>query len=125
VSQKRTRKTLFELANQPELWIFSNVLSEPWVNVTDLSNPTFEKTVAIPIGLPSGTCIFKLESDGPLGQIISLSIVHGSEVRLFHLTNHSRFEQFRQRVLQYVTDIFPDYFDFYSYMRSYYIPKFR
>ncbi|MFW9777332.1 MAG: hypothetical protein ACFFE8_00680 [Candidatus Heimdallarchaeota archaeon] len=125
MSHKRTRKTLFELANQPELWIFSNVLAEPWVKVSDLTVSTFEKTVEIPITLPSGTCIFKLESDGPLGQIISMCVAHGSEICLFHLTNNTRFEQFKRRVLEYITNIIPNYLEFYSYMGSYYNPKFR
>ncbi|MFW9854027.1 MAG: hypothetical protein ACFFFG_03175 [Candidatus Thorarchaeota archaeon] len=125
MSHKRTRKTLFELANQPELWIFSNVLTEPWVDVSDLDVSTFEKTVEIPITLPNGICIFKLESDGPLGQIISMCVAHGSQIRLFHLIDSSEFPHFRERVLKYVKDILPDYFDFYSYMRSYYARKFR
>jgi hypothetical protein len=113
------------LANQPELWIFSNVLAETWVDEPDLAAPVFEKTVTIPVSLPSGMCVLKMESDGIEGQIISMTVAHGSEIHLFHLINQNHFTEFKERVLQYITDIFPDNFDYYSYMRSYYNRKFR
>lgn len=125
MSRKRTRKTLLEISNQPELWIFSNLLIEDWVTSIDLDKPVFEKKVTIPISLPSGTAIFKIESDGPKGQVISVSIVHSSEIQLFQLTELSHFPKFRKTVLKYVNEIYPNNFDFYSYLRSFYTPKMR
>lgn len=125
MSRKRTRKTLLEISSQPELWIFSNLLVEDWVTSIDLEKPVFEKKVNIPISLPSGTAIFKIESDGPKGQVISVAIVHGSEIQLFQLTELSHFPEFRKIVLKYVSEIYPNNFDFYSYLRSFYTPKMR
>ncbi|MHA2204053.1 MAG: hypothetical protein ACW991_10230, partial [Candidatus Hodarchaeales archaeon] len=104
--RKRSRKTLLEISSQPELWIFSNLLVEDWVTSNDLKNPVFEKKVSIPISLPSGTAILKIESDGPKGQVISVAVVHGSEIQLFQLME-------------------PSDFDFYSYLRSFYSAKMR
>lgn len=125
MSRKRTRKTLLEISSQPELWIFSNLLVEDWVTSIDLEKPVFEKKVTIPISLPSGTAIFKIESDGPRGKVISVAIVHGSEIQLFQLTELSHFPEFRKIVLKYVNEIYPNNFDFYSYLRSFYTPKMR
>ncbi len=94
--RKRSRKTLLEISSQPELWIFSNLLQEDWVTGEDLKKSVFEKKVTIPISLLSGTAIFKIESDGPKGQVISVSIVHGSEIKLFQLTEPSCFPEFQK-----------------------------
>ncbi|UCE13073.1 MAG: hypothetical protein JSV04_12885 [Candidatus Heimdallarchaeota archaeon] len=123
--RKRKRKTLLEISRQPELWIFSNLLAEDWVTKNDLKKAVFEKQVNLPISLPSGTCIFKIESDGPQGIVISVSIAFGSEIKLFQLIEPSCFPEFRENVLEFVTQIYPDNFDFYSYLHSYYAPKMR
>lgn len=123
MSRKRSRKTLLEISNQPELWIFSNLLAEDWVTNNDLKKPVFEKQVNMPISLPSGTCIFKIESDGPQGMIISVSIIHGSEIHLFQLIEPTHLSEFRRCVLNFVKEIYNDNFDFYSYLRPYYISK--
>ncbi|MHA2358612.1 MAG: hypothetical protein ACXABK_07590, partial [Candidatus Heimdallarchaeaceae archaeon] len=123
--QKRSRKTLLEISSQPELWIFSNLLTEDWVTINDIKKSVFEKKVNIPISLPSGTAILKIESDGPKGQVISVAIVHGSEIQLFHLMKPSGFPEFQQAVLEYVKEIYPHNFDFYSYLRSFYSTKMR
>lgn len=123
--RKRQRKTLLEISRQPELWIFSNLLAEDWITNDDLKKPVFEKQVSMPISLPSGTCIFKIESDGPQGIVISVSIVFGSEIKLFQLIEPSCFPEFREDVLEFVTQIYPNNFDFYSYLHSYYAPKMR
>ncbi|MFX0152150.1 MAG: hypothetical protein ACFFAJ_15290 [Candidatus Hodarchaeota archaeon] len=125
MSRKRSRKTLLEISNQPELWIFSNLLAEEWVTNNDLKQPVFEKQVNMPISLPSGTCIFKIESDGPRGIIISISIIYGSEIHLFQIMDPAHFSDFRQSVLNYVKEIYHDNFDFYSYSKSYYINKMK
>jgi hypothetical protein len=125
LSRKRSRKTLLEISSQPELWIFSNLLQEDWISGEDLKKSVFEKKVTIPISLPSGTAIFKIESDGLKGQVISVSIVHGSEIKLFQLTEPSFFPEFRQIVLKFVNEIYLNNFDFYSYLRSFYTPKMR
>ncbi len=98
---------------------------EDWIESTDLGKAVFEKRVSIPISLPQGTAIFKIESDGPEGQIISVSIVHGSEIQLFQLLEPSKYEQFRRTVLHYIKEIYPENFDYYSYLRSFYQHKFR
>ncbi len=125
MSRKRSRKTLLEISNQPELWIFSNLLLEEWVNRTDVKNAVFEKRVNIPISLPSGTCVFKIESDGLKGQIISIAIVHGSELHLIQLIEPSSFSKFKELALRQIKKIYSNSFDFYSYLSSYYEPKMR
>lgn len=125
MTRKRTRKTLLEISSQPELWIFSNLLAENWVTTADLKKTVFEKKVSIPISLPSGTAILKIESDGPKGQIISVAFVHGSEIQLFQLMQLSNFLEFQQMVLDYIKEIYPDYFDYYSYLRPFYSGKIR
>jgi hypothetical protein len=116
---------LLEISNQPELWIFSNLLVDEWVTTNNLSEPFYEKRVTIPISLPQGTAIFKLETDGTQGQIISVSIAHNSEIQLFQLINPDNFNDFRQKVLEYVKKIYPDNFDYYSYLKPFYAPKMR
>ncbi|MFX1504943.1 MAG: hypothetical protein ACFFDC_02405 [Promethearchaeota archaeon] len=123
--KKRSRKTLLEISSQPELWIFSNLLVEDWITDDELRRPVFEKKVSIPISLPSGTAILKLESDGPKGQVISVAVVHGSEIQLFQLMEPSRFSEFQTEVIDYVKEIYPHNFDFYSYLRSFYSTKMR
>ncbi|UCG90405.1 MAG: hypothetical protein JSU57_01350 [Candidatus Heimdallarchaeota archaeon] len=123
--RKRSRKTLLEISSQPELWIFSNLLAEDWVTNDDLEKPVFEKTVSIPISLPSGTTILKLESDGLQGQVISMAIVHGSEIQLFQLMDPSSFSKFQHIALEYVKKIYANNFDFYSYLKSFYSAKMR
>ncbi|MFX0123834.1 MAG: hypothetical protein ACFFAE_09370 [Candidatus Hodarchaeota archaeon] len=123
--RKRSRKTLLEISSQPELWIFSNLLVEDWITSDDLKNPVFEKKVSIPISLPSGTAILKIESDGPKGQVISVAVVHGSEIQLFQLMEPSGFSKFQAIVLDYVKEIYPHNFDFYSYLRPFYSTKMR
>ena len=123
--RKSSRKTLLEISSQPELWIFSNLLVEDWIIDDDLKKPVFEKKVGIPISLPSGTAILKIESDGPKGQVISLAVVHGSEIQLFQLMEPSGFPEFQTTVLDYVKEIYPHNFDFYSYLRSFYSAKMR
>ncbi|MHA2226101.1 MAG: hypothetical protein ACXAC8_12900 [Candidatus Hodarchaeales archaeon] len=125
MSRKRSRKTLLEISNQPELWIFSNLLAEDWITRKDIKESVFEKKVTVPISLPSGTAIFKLESDGLQGKIISISIAYGSEIHLFQLTDPSDFSKFQEKVLQFVKVIYENNFDFYSYLRSFYAPKMR
>ena len=123
--RKSSRKTLLEISSQPELWIFSNLLVEDWIIDDDLKKPVFEKKVGIPISLPSGTAILKIESDGPKGQVISVAVVHGSEIQLFQLMEPSGFPEFQTTVLDYVKEIYPHNFDFYSYLRSFYSAKMR
>ncbi|UCG02633.1 MAG: hypothetical protein JSW11_01310 [Candidatus Heimdallarchaeota archaeon] len=123
--RKRSRKTLLEISSQPELWIFSNLLIEDWVTKDDLKNPVFKKKVSIPISLPSGTAILKIESDGPKGQVISVAIVHSSDIQLFQLMEPLGFPKFQTRVLDYIKEIYPHNFDFYSYLRPFYSAKMR
>ena len=123
--RKRLRKTLLEISSQPELWIFSNLLLEEWVINDNLNKPYFEKKVSIPISLPQGTTIFKFETDGTQGQVISVSIVHESEIQLFQLIDPDKFNDFRQKVLEYVKEIYPNNFDYYSYLKPFYAPKMR
>lgn len=123
--RKPSRKTLLEISSQPELWIFSNLLVEDWIIDEDLKKPVFKKQVSIPISLPSGTAILKIESDGPKGQVISVAVVHGSEIQLFQLMEPSGFPEFRTTVLDYIKKIYPQNFDFYSYLRSFYSAKMR
>ncbi|MFX0014234.1 MAG: hypothetical protein ACFFB2_07065 [Promethearchaeota archaeon] len=123
--RKRSRKTLLEISSQPELWIFSNLLAEDWVTSKDLEKPFFAKKVDIPISLPSGTAILKIESDGPKGQVISVAVVHNAEIQLFLLIEPSSFSKFQQVVLEYIKEIYPHNFDFYSYLRSFYSIKMR
>ncbi|MFX1515277.1 MAG: hypothetical protein ACFFC6_03150 [Promethearchaeota archaeon] len=120
-----SRKTLLEISNQPELWIFSNLLVEDWLIDDDLKKPVFKKQVSIPISLPSGTAILKIESDGPKGQIISVAVVHGSEIQLFQLMEPSGFPEFQATVLNYKKEIYQHNFDFYSYLRAFYFGKMR
>ncbi len=121
--KKRFRKTLLEISNQPELWIFSNLLIEEWVTNDDLKEPFFKKNVTIPISLPQGTAIFKLETDGTQGKVISVSIVHNSEIQLFQLIIPDGYAEFRLNVLKYIKEIYPNNFDYYSYLKSFYAPK--
>ncbi|MFX0211682.1 MAG: hypothetical protein ACFFDT_37240 [Candidatus Hodarchaeota archaeon] len=123
--RKRSRKTLLEISSQPELWIFSNLLAEDWITHDDLNKPVFEKTVSIPISLPSGTAILKLESDGLQGQVISVAVVHGSEIQLFQLMDPFSFSKFQQTALEYIKKIYSNNFDFYSYLKSFYSAKMR
>lgn len=125
MSRRRSRKSLLEISNQPELWIFSNLLAEEWISKKNLAQAVFKKTVNMPISLPTGTCIFKIESDGPQGQIISISIIHGSEINLFQLINPSNYSEFQQTALNYIKIIYEDNFDYYSYLRPYYSRKIR
>ena len=116
--RKRSRKTLLEISSQPELWIFSNLLIDEWVTTNNLNEPFYKKRVTMPISLPQGTAIIKLETDGTQGQIISVSIAHNSEIQLFQLINPNNFIEFRQKVLEYVKKIYPDNFDYYSYLKT-------
>jgi hypothetical protein len=125
VGHKSRRKNLLEISDQPELWIFSNLLAEKWINKEDLKYSVYQRQVTMPISLPSGTAIFKIESDGTQGEIISVSIAHKSEIHLFQLIAPSRKETFQEAVLNYIKNIYSDTFDFYSYLRPYYLPKMR
>jgi len=125
VGRKSRRKNLLEISDQPELWIFSNLLAEKWINKEDLKHSVYQRQVTMPISLPSGTAIFKIESDGTQGEIISVSIAHKSEIHLFQLIAPSRKEAFQEAVLNYIKNIYSDTFDFYSYLRPYYLPKMR
>jgi hypothetical protein len=95
------------------------------VTTNNINEPFFEKRVTIPISLPQGTAIFKLETDGTQGQVISVSIAHNSEIQLFQLINPNGFNEFRQKVLEYVKKIYPDNFDYYSYLKPFYVSKMR
>ncbi len=123
--RKRSRKTLLEISSQPELWIFSNLLIDEWVTTNNINEPFYEKRVTIPISLPQGTAIFKLETDGTQGHVISVSIAHNSEIQLFQLINPNDFNEFRQKVLEYVKKIYPDNFDYYNYLKPFYASKMR
>lgn len=116
---------MLEISSQPELWIFSNLLIDEWVTTNNINEPFYEKRVTIPISLPQGTAIFKLETDGTQGQVISVSIAHNSEIQLFQLINPDDFNEFRQKVLEYVKKIYPDNFDYYSYLKPFYASKMR
>ncbi|MHA2289912.1 MAG: hypothetical protein ACXABG_14095 [Promethearchaeota archaeon] len=123
--QRTRRKNLLEISNQPELWIFSNLLAEKWINEKDLDIPVYERRVTMPISLPSGTAIFKVESDGTQGDIISFSIAHSSEILLFQLLEPGGISDFKQVVFASVETIYSDNFDFFSYLKPYYLPKLR
>jgi hypothetical protein len=125
VPQRTRRKNLLEISNQPELWIFSNLLAEKWINEKDLDIPVYERRVTMPISLPSGTAIFKVESDGTQGDIISFSIAHSSEILLFQLLEPGGISDFKQVVFASVETIYSDNFDFFSYLKPYYLPKLR
>ncbi len=125
VPQRTRRKNLLEISSQPELWIFSNLLAEKWISEKDIENPIFERRVTMPISLPSGTAIFKIESDGTQGDIISFSIAHSSEIRLFQLLEPAQVSKFKQIVLSSVDTIYNENFDFFSYLQPYYLPKLR
>jgi len=125
VGHKSRRKNLLEISDQPELWIFSNLLAEKWITEEDLKNSVYHRQVTMPISLPSGTAIFKIESDGTQGEIISVSIAHLSEVHLFQLISPLRKEDFQKEVLNHIKNIYSETFDFYSYLRPYYLPKMR
>ncbi|PWI47919.1 hypothetical protein CEE45_09090 [Candidatus Heimdallarchaeota archaeon B3_Heim] len=114
-----------EISSQPELWIFSNLLAEKWISEKDIENPMFERRVTMPISLPSGTAIFKIESDGTQGDVISFSIAHSSEIRLFQLLEPAQISKFKQIVLSSVDTIYNENFDFFSYLQPYYLPKLR
>ena len=125
MSQRIRRKNLLEISNQPELWIFSNLLAEKWIKVSDLANSIYERQVTMPIALPSGTTIFKIESDGTKGEIISVTIANSSKINLFQLIRPSDFLKFKKTVLESVQKVYDDSFNFFSYMRPYYLPKIR
>ena len=125
MGHKSRRKNLLEISDQPELWIFSNLLAEKWITEEDLKNSVYHRQVTMPISLPSGTSIFKIESDGTQGEIISVSIAHLSEMHLFQLIAPLRKKDFQQAVLNHIKKIYSETFDFYSYLRPYYLPKMR
>jgi len=125
VGHKSRRKNLLEISDQPELWIFSNLLAEKWINEEDLKNSVYQRQVTMPISLPSGTAIFKIESDGTQGEIISVSIAHQSEINLFQLIDPLCKKDFQQAVIKHIKNIYSETFDFYSYLRPYYLPKMR
>ena len=123
--QRARRKNLLEISDQPELWIFSNLLAEKWFQEEDLKNPIFERQVTMPISLPSGTAIIKFESDGTQGEVISVSIAHLAEVHLFQLIDPSQSVKFQESILNYIRQIYSDTFEFFSYLRPYYYPKMK
>jgi len=125
LSRKRSRKTLLEISKQPELWIFSNLLAETWIDPKSLNAPFFQKEVNMPISLPTGTCIFKVETDGSEGQVISIVVVNRAEICLFQLMDPYERDLFTKEILNYLRKIYPDNFDYYSYSRKYYNPKMR
>jgi hypothetical protein len=125
VPQRARRKNLLEISDQPELWIFSNLLAEKWFQEEDLKNTIFERQVTMPISLPSGTAIIKFESDGTQGEVISVSIAHLAEVHLFQLIDPSQSVKFQESILNYIRQIYSDTFEFFSYLRPYYYPKMK
>jgi hypothetical protein len=125
VPQRTRRKNLLEISNQPELWIFSNLLAEKWINEKDLDISIYERRVTMPISLPSGTAIFKIESDGTQGDVISFSIAHSTEIRLYQLLEPARISEFKQVVLSSVETIYNENFHFFSYLQPYFLPKLR
>lgn len=125
VPQRAIRKNLLDISDQPELWIFSNLLAEKWINKEDLNKSIFERQVTMPISLPSGTAIIKFESDGTQGEIISVSIAHLAEVHLFQLIDPSQSSEFQQTVLAYMDQLYTETFEFFSYLRPYYRPKMK
>jgi hypothetical protein len=125
VGRKSRRKNLLEISDQPELWIFSNLLAEKWITEEDFKNSVYQRQVTMPISLPSGTAIFKIESDGTQGEIISVTIAHLSEIHLFQLIAPLRKDEFQQAVLNHIKNIYSETFDFYSYLRPFYLPKLR
>ncbi|MHA1206630.1 MAG: hypothetical protein ACTSSO_03555 [Candidatus Hodarchaeales archaeon] len=125
MGRKSRRKNLLEISDQPELWIFSNLLAEKWITEEDFKNSVYQRQVTMPISLPSGTAIFKIESDGTQGEIISVTIAHLSEIHLFQLIAPLRKDEFQQAVLNHIKNIYSETFDFYSYLRPFYLPKLR
>jgi len=125
VGRKSRRKNLLEISDQPELWIFSNLLAEKWITEEDFKNSVYQRQVTMPISLPSGTAIFKIESDGTQGEIISVTVAHLSEIHLFQLIAPLRKDEFQQAVLNHIKNIYSETFDFYSYLRPFYLPKLR
>jgi len=125
VGRKSRRKNLLEISDQPELWIFSNLLAEKWITEEDFKNSVYQRQVTMPISLPSGTAIFKIESDGTQGEIISVTIAHLSEIHLFQLIAPLSKDEFQQAVLNHIKNIYSETFDFYSYLRPFYLPKLR
>ena len=125
MGRKSRRKNLLEISDQPELWIFSNLLAEKWITEEDFKNSVYQRQVTMPISLPSGTAIFKIESDGTQGEIISVTIAHLSEIHLFQLIAPLRKDEFQQAVLNHIRNIYSETFDFYSYLRPFYLPKLR
>jgi hypothetical protein len=123
--QRARRRNLLEISDQPELWIFSNLLAEKWINEGDLTKKIFERQVTMPISLPSGTAIIKFESDGTQGEIISVSVAHLAEIYLFQLIDPSAISEFQQKVLAYIDRLYIDTFDFFSYLYPYYQPKMK
>ncbi|MHA1444677.1 MAG: hypothetical protein ACTSR4_08010 [Candidatus Hodarchaeales archaeon] len=125
MGRKSRRKNLLEISDQPELWIFSNLLAEKWITEEDFKNSVYQRQVTMPISLPSGTAIFKIESDGTQGEIISVTIAHLSEIHLFQLIAPLSKDEFQQAVLNHIKNIYSETFDFYSYLRPFYLPKLR
>ena len=125
MGRKSRRKNLLEISDQPELWIFSNLLAEKWITEEDFKNSVYQRQVTMPISLPSGTAIFKIESDGTQGEIISVTVAHLSEIHLFQLITPLRKDEFQQAVLNHIKNIYSETFDFYSYLRPFYLPKMR
>ncbi|MHA1513082.1 MAG: hypothetical protein ACTSRJ_03345 [Candidatus Hodarchaeales archaeon] len=125
MGRKSRRKNLLEISDQPELWIFSNLLAEKWITEEDFKNSVYQRQVTMPISLPSGTAIFKIESDGTQGEIISVTVAHLSEIHLFQLIAPLRKDEFQQAVLNHIKNIYSETFDFYSYLRPFYLPKLR
>ncbi len=123
--QRTRRKNLLEISNQPELWIFSNLLAEKWINENNLEEPVFERRVTMPFSLPSGSAIFKIESEGTQGDVISFSIAHSSEIYLIQLLDPAQFLKFKQTVLSAVETIYNENFNFFSYLKPYFLPKLR
>ena len=99
--QRARRRNLLEISDQPELWIFSNLLAEKWINEEDLPKSIFERQVTMPISLPSGTAIIKFESDGTQGEVISVSVAHLAEIYLFQLEVHHPFQDKLIQVIQH------------------------
>jgi hypothetical protein len=111
LSQRTRRKNLLEISSQPELWIFSNLLAEKWITIADLKNSIYERQVTMPIALPSGTAIFKIESDGTKGEIISVTIANSSKIHLIQLISPSDFTTFKKTVLDTVQKVYDDSFN--------------
>lgn len=123
----KKRKHLLEISEQPELWIFSNILTQKWFEDEDvLKDPIFYKKISTPIALPQGFALFKIETDGIEGKIISLSIGFESNIHLFLLTDPKKYDIFKEKCLEFIkNDIIPETFTYFSYLKSFYIKKLR